>query len=421
MCLRTGVISKVYDIVVIGGGASGLFAAIAAKYHNNNLSVAILERNERVGKKILSTGNGRCNLTNENIELDRFHGENVKFAKSALLKFDKDTTLQYFMQMGIFPKTEGDKVYPNSLQASSVVDVLRLTVKSLGISEICNYECISIYKNDEIFTLKIQNGQTIAAKSVIVCAGGAAAPNLGTDGSAYKLLENFGHKLLPIYPSLVQVRCDSKLTMPMKGVKTDANVSAYVNGKFEKTEFGELLFTDYGLSGPVIFQLSRIASVGLQKKHKIVFEADIMPQVSRDEVYYHLCCRNREVPVEDFLTGMINKLCARQLLKKCGVQKFNTTAEVLSDDAIAMLADTIKSWKFEITGTNSWQQAQVTAGGICTDDFNPSTMESNLCNGLYAAGEILDIDGDCGGFNLQWAWSSGFVAGTSAAKKFDGR
>ena len=405
-----------YDIVVIGGGASGLFAAISAKYHNSKLSVAVLERNDRVGKKILTTGNGRCNITNAQITLDRYHGENVKFAKGALTKFDKDTTLEYFMQMGIYPKNVDGKIYPNSLQAASVVDVLRLTLKNLDISEICNLNCVSANKKDDVFILASQNGQTITSKKVIVCAGGAAAPKLGTDGSAYKLLQRFGHKLLPIYPSLVQVKCNPKHTTPMKGVKTDANVSVYVDGELKQTEFGELLFTDYGLSGPAVFQLSRIACVGIETGHKITFLVDIMPQASRDEVYYHLCCRNRQVPVEDFLTGMINKLCARQLLKKCGVQKFNTTAEILDDAAINKLADTIKNWEFEITGTNSWQQAQVTAGGISTRDFNPSTMESLLCKGLYAAGEILDIDGDCGGFNLQWAWSSGFVAGTQAAK-----
>lgn len=405
-----------YDIVVIGGGASGLMAAISAKYYNNDLSVAIVERNDRVGKKILSTGNGRCNFTNENIELDRYHGNNVRFAKSALSKLNKQSTIDLFLSLGVYPKIEENKLFPNSLQASSVLDVLRLKTKQLGVNEICNFYCVSLVKKDTTFILKSDNGMKISAKKVIVAVGGSAAPKLGTDGSSYKLLTKSGHTLLPVYPSLVQVKCDSKTTIPMKGVKIDASVSAYVDGLFVKKEFGEVLFTDYGLSGPAIFQLSRIASVNLSTNKKVEFKLDIMSQTSREEIYYHLCARNKDVLIEDFLTGMINKLIARQILKCCNAGKFNESAQSLNDNTLKNIADKIKCWSFEITGTNSWNQAQVTAGGISTDDFNPSTMESNICNGMYSCGEVLDIDGDCGGFNLQWAWSSGFVAGLEAAK-----
>lgn len=405
-----------YDILIIGGGASGMMAAIAAKRRCPSLSVAILERQSRVGKKILTTGNGRCNLTNASISIDRYHGENPRFAMGPLSAVDKDTTLDIFMSMGIIPKYEGDKVFPNSLQASSVVDVMRQELASLGVAEICDTMCTSVKGQKDSFAILCDGGKRFNCRRVIVCAGGCAAPKLGTDGNGYNLLKNLGHKVTRLYPSLVQVKCDPSLVVPMKGVKLDAVVRAIVDGKLCGEEFGELLFTDYGLSGPCIFQLSRIASVNVGCGNKVEFAVDIMPDMTEDELYCHLCMRNKNVPVEDFLTGAVNKLIARMLLKKCGVAKFNTTAEVISDTMLKSLAKTMKNWVFPITGTNSWQQAQVTAGGVVTDDFNPATMESYKVKGLYCAGEILDIDGDCGGFNLQWAWSGGYVAGESCAE-----
>ena len=306
-------------------------------------------------------------------------------------------------------------MFPNSLQASSVVDVMRTELASLGVAEICDTECIGIKRHNDGFALACRGGAVYNSRKVIVCVGGCAAPKLGTDGSGYKILQGMGHRLTDVYPSLVQVKCDPRLVVPMKGVKLDANVTAYVNGKCAGKEFGEILFTDYGLSGPAVFQLSRIASVHTASGDKVEFAMDIMPDMTEDELYCHLCMRNKAVPVEDFLTGAVNKLIARVLLKKCGVDKFNTTAKIIDDNMLQTMAKTMKCWHFPITGTNSWQQAQVTAGGIATDGFNPATMESCKVRGVYAAGEVLDIDGDCGGFNLQWCWSSGYVAGESCA------
>ena len=405
-----------YDILIIGGGAAGIMSAIGAKRRSSGLSVAILERLDRVGKKILTTGNGRCNLTNADISIDRYHGGNTRFAMSSLSSVDRDATLDIFMSMGIIPKYEGDKVFPNSLQASSVVDVMRRELASLGVSEICDAMCTSIKKQGDAYVITCDDGRRFNSRRVIVCTGGCAAPKLGTDGKGYELVKKFGHRVTELYPSLVQVKCEPSLVVPMKGVKLDANVTALVNGSAQRCEFGELLFTDYGLSGPCVFQLSRIASENTAIGNKVEFVVDIMPDMTEDELYCHLCMRRRDIPVEDFLTGAVNKLVARMLLKKCGVAKFNTTAEVINDDMMRSLAKTMKGWVFPILGTNSWQQSQVTAGGVVTDDINPKTMESAKTNGLYLAGEILDIDGDCGGFNLQWAWSSGYVAGECCAE-----
>ena len=408
-----------YDILVVGGGASGMMAAIAAKEENIMLSVAVAERNNRVGKKILTTGNGRCNITNKNINIKRYHGKNTDFADFSLSFMNLDKTLIFFKKLGMYPKFEDDKIYPYSLQASSVVDILRMKMAEYNISEICDFKCCDIKKENDVFVIISSDGKKIKAKRVIVCCGGKASPKCGTDGSAYKLLQKFGHKCTALYPSLVQLRSDSPNLVPMKGVKNDSLISIYVNDKFIKSEYGELLFTDYGLSGPPVFQLSRIASKACQENKSVFVTVDLMPEIDYDELVNVLKDRNKYVPVGEFLTGMINKLVGRQILKSSGIEKFNTDAQIISDDIIINIANNIKCWKFSITGTNSWDMSQVTSGGIDTEDFDSTTMESKCVKGLYAAGEILDIDGDCGGFNLQWAWSSGFVAGVNSAKSLE--
>ena len=406
---------KIYDIAVIGGGASGMIAAIAAAHTDGELSIAIAERNARVGKKILTTGNGRCNLTNTCIDISRYHGENVDFARTALAAVDYEATLAMFSSFGMYPKIEDGKVYPHSLQASSVLDMLRMELERRHIEVICGFFCVSLEKDGEKFCIS-DGERKIYAKRVIVCVGGCAAPKCGTDGKSYSLIKKFGHRLTELCPSLVQMRCSHPGLRAMKGVKCDALVRIFVDDKFIKSDYGELLFTDYGLSGPPIFQLSRIASKAIAHCKKVTVKADLMNDIGETELYYLLLMRNKDVPVEEFLIGMLNKLCARQLLRSVGVEKFNTDAGVLTDNMLKKLAHNIKNMSFAVTGTNSWDMAQVTAGGICTEKFYPSTMESKLVGGLYAAGEMLDIDGDCGGFNLQWAWSSGTVAGESCAK-----
>ena len=408
-----------YDILVIGGGASGMMAAIAAKEENIMLSVAVVERNNRVGKKILTTGNGRCNITNKNINIKRYHGKNLDFADFPLSVMDLDKTLEFFKKLGMYPKFEDDKVYPYSLQASSVVDILRMKMAEYNIAEICDFKCSDIKKENNIFLITSSDGKKIKSKRVIVCCGGKASPKCGTDGNAYKLLQRFGHKCTALYPSLVQLRSDSPHLVPMKGVKNDSLISIYVDNKFIKSEYGELLFTDYGLSGPPVFQLSRIASKACSENKNVFVTVDLMPDVEYEELVDVLKSRNKFVPVAEFLTGMTNKLVGRQILKSCGIEKFNTDSQIISDDIIIKIANCIKYWRFNITGTNSWDMSQVTAGGIVTDDFDSKTMESEFVDGLYAAGEILDVDGDCGGFNLQWAWSSGYIAGRSCAKSLE--
>lgn len=412
---------KNVDIAVAGGGAAGFAAAICAAQSNKDLKIAIFEKGTRVGRKILATGNGRCNLSNKDLSLERYHGNDKDFAVPALTEYNFEKTMIFFEQIGIMPaELEDGKVYPMGLQASAVVDMLRLKAKSKGIFEITDFEVAKIKPVNEGFIISEKNGDTVKAKRVIVCTGGKAAPEFGTDGQAYKLVTELGHKLTQTFPALVQLKCDTKRVRALKGVKLMGTATLSCGGKAVKKEYGEVMFTEYGLSGPPIFQLSREASERLNKGNKdIKIKIDLIPKYEFYEIESILTERRKnlsDIECENFLNGMLNKQIARQILKESDESlKLNQLCSKISDKTIKVLANKIKGWEFEVTGTNPWKNAQVTAGGIATRDINEKTMESKKVKGLYLAGEILDIDGDCGGFNLQWAWSSGFTAGKSAA------
>ena len=417
---------KNIDIAVIGGGAAGFASSICAAKEVKGLKIAIFEKGSRVARKILATGNGRCNISNKNLSMDRYHGENVSFAEFALTQFDFDKTMEFFTKIGVLPtELEEGKVYPMSLQAASVVDMLRIEAQRLGILEVVDFEVKEINYAGGKFEIKSSSGAKVNAKKVILCTGGKAAPELGTDGSAYKLAQNFGHKLTPLFPALVQLKCNPVRVRALKGVKLMGVASLVKDNKTMQKEYGEVMFTDYGLSGPPIFQLSRKTSELLNKGNKnIKIKVDLTPEYSFMQIEDILFQRRKDlsdVSAENFLNGMLNKQIARQILKESDeTLKLNVPSKSITDKTIKTLAGKIKGWEFEVIGTNPWKNAQVTAGGVETDYVNPETMESKLVKGFYMAGEILDVDGDCGGFNLQWAWSSGFAAGKNAALSIKG-
>lgn len=394
------------DIAVIGGGASGLAAAVAAA--RAGACVTVCERGKRVGKKILATGNGRCNMTNTGASIDDYHGHDTAFMEHAISTFWVGETLDLFSELGILPRfEENGKVYPYSQTASSVLDVLRRETDRLGVETLCGFDVSSAEKRGHCFTVSAYDGRVCKAKRVIIACGGKAAPDLGSNGSGYELLSSFGHRITPLSPSLVQIRTEQDTVRKLKGIKLDARVT--VNGR---SETGELLFTDYGLSGPPVFSVSSYID-GADKA-----SLDIMPEYSFSDIYTILTDRRRTlgwVPLEDFFTGMLNKRVGQALLKSVGAAPLSREAKTLSDSELKRIVSAIKSWDFRIEGTKSWNNAQVTRGGAETKDFDPVTMESRLAKGLYACGEVLDIDGDCGGYNLQWAWSSGYIAGNAAA------
>ena len=299
-------------------------------------------------------------------------------------------------------------MYPYSDQASAVLDVLRFRLDSLGVKIVTSFEVEKVKKKKSGFNVISYNGQSEYADNVIVATGGKAAPNLGSKGVGYEILESFGHKVTELSPSLVQIKTETDVVKKLKGIKLNANVSL---GNFK--EYGEVLFTEYGLSGPAVFSLSS------RLKNQKTISLDIMSEYSEDELYNMISVRmyqNPKIMLENFFVGMFNKRVGQALLKYCGIEPLSRYAVTLGEKEIRRICSTIKKWNFKITGTMSWNNAQVTKGGVITDDFNPNTMESKLVNGLYATGEVLDIDGDCGGYNLQWAWSSGYLAGISVGK-----
>ncbi len=394
-------------VAVVGGGASGLTAAIFAA--ENNSHVTIYEGSERVGRKILATGNGRCNLTNLNADIENYYGKNVDFISYAKSKFWVNETLAFFESLGILTKVEGNgKVYPYSDQASAVLDVLRFKAEEKRVEVITSFEVCKVIKRKNEFEMISFDGRKAYADKVIIATGGKAAPYLGTKGVGYEILNSFGHRVTKLRPSLVQMKTETDVVRKLKGIKLNAEVSLE-----SYKEYGEVLFTEYGLSGPAVFSLS--SRLDNQK----VISLDIMPEYKKEQVLDIInlrICQNPKHTLENFFVGILNKRVGQALMKFSGIEPLSRYAVTLSADEINRLCDTIKQWDFNIVGTMSWNNAQVTKGGVCTTDFDPKTMESKLVKGLYASGEVLDIDGDCGGYNLQWAWSSGFLAGSSAGK-----
>ena len=398
--------SNKLNIAVIGGGASGLFAAISAK--NENTDVTIYEKEKRVGRKILATGNGRCNMTNTTASYNDYHSLDIKFIYPTIERFWVDQTLDFFENIGILWKEEDDgKVYPYSDTASAVLDVLRQKLEKSGVITECEFGVKKIKKQNNQFIIEDKNGNRKRADRVIIATGGMAGAQLGSDGSGYKILEGFGHKITKLYPSLVQIRTETDTVKKLKGIKVNAKVSV---GDKEKT--GEVLFTDYGISGPPVFWLSSY----IEGEKEIAL--DIMPEYSYTDISDMITKRVNtlgDIPLEDFFVGMLNKRVSQALLKHIGVEPLSRLASSLSRKEIQAISSIIKNFKLQVKGTSTWNNAQVTKGGADVSQFNADTMESKLVKGLYCCGEVLDVDGDCGGYNLQWAWSSGYIAGIYAS------
>ncbi len=399
-------------VAVIGGGAAGIFAALAA---SGDAEVTIYEKNDRVGKKILSTGNGRCNLSNTDANMSNYHGADVEFIKYVADSFWVEETLESFSRMGLLYKVEeGGKVFPYSNSAASVLDVLRSALERKNVSFEYGFEVRDVSKRNGVFLLTSYDGKTAEADRAVVTTGGKACPSSGSNGSGYAILQSFGHRITEIFPSLVQIKLKNDVLKPLNGLKINGTISVKSGKETVRRETGEILFTDYGFSGPAAFAVSRVVG---EKRH-CVAGIDMMPEYGYSEIC-EMLCRARKImtEAEELFKGIMQKRIGQLMIKNVLGIKMNSDIKQITDSDIKRIAAKVKNFEVETDGTMSWNNAQVTAGGALTEQFDKKTMQSKLVSGLYAAGEVLDIDGDCGGYNLQWAWASGYTAGKNAAKE----
>ena len=394
-------------VVVIGGGASGIMAALTAAENREN-RVILLERQQRIGRKLLATGNGRCNLSNTGAAPDHYHGEQADFAASALAKFPPRDTLDYFGKLGLLTVEEyGGRVYPLSNSANSVLDVLRFALEKARVELRCACPARRILRQDAGYSVVTDEG-SIGADFLIVACGGAAGAKLGGVSDGYELLKPLGHKRTALRPSLVQILTAPDYPRALKGVRAQAVVRLFAGESLLGESRGELQFTEAGVSGPAAFDLSRAAAAGGEG---LTLHADFLPDgagafallVARREIF-------PEQPASELFTGMLHNRLGRMLVKYAGLEAARPLGS-LTDRELSRAARACTDFTLPVRGTEGFDNAQVTAGGIRTAGFNPETLESWFMPGLFVCGELLDVDGDCGGYNLQWAWASGRLAG----------
>lgn len=399
-------------IAIIGGGASGMAAALAAS-ENPHADILLLERQARVGRKLLATGNGRCNLTNLYISPDHYHGEDPKFAWQVISTFSQEDAMKRFRDLGLYLTVEpSGRVYPYSEQANSVVDVLRFALCRKNIQVVTGQEVKRIRKQQGGFRIDCEEKSRFFDKVIVAC-GGLAGTKLGGSLSGYRLLRDMGHGVTGLRPALVQLKSDWGACPSLKGVRANCHVQILNDGTLHRQSTGEVQFTQYGVSGPAIFEVSRDACQGTGAW---LCRMDFVPELSLDDLMTVLERRKAtDLPAQELLTGVLHNRLGRVLTAQSGISLTQPIRE-LTHEELEMVCRTVKTLTISLTQPMGMDAAQVTAGGVRTAEFDPSTMESRLVPGLYACGEVLDVDGDCGGYNLQWAWSSGYVAGHSAGE-----
>lgn len=401
-----------YGVTVIGGGASGLLAAITAKKHAPDCRVLLVEKNDRVAKKLAVTGNGQCNITNSRFDRDCYHGDSA-LAEALISDFPPEAQLKAFSEMGlpIVFKADG-RAYPMSLQATSAVDALRFSADEAGVETVCGFCVEKIARKPFGFELFSDDGRSVSSKTLILACGGEAGGKLGSR-SGYELLASLGHKITPVHPAIVQLRSSDDYLKALKGIKVTARLTANWDGGKKTGEVGDLLFCDYGISGPTVLFLSSYYRGG---RHFTV-TADLLPELTERELEAVLeqkisSCPKR--PSGELLSGILQSRLAATLLRLVGISTALPMSELNASD-IKKTVSRVKKFEISINGTRELRDAQVTSGGADTAEFTDRLMSKRV-SGLFACGELLNVDGNCGGFNLSFAWASGRAAGAAAAE-----
>lgn len=399
-------------IGIIGGGASGMAAALAAA-EQPGVQVVLMERQARLGRKLQATGNGRCNLTNLHAGQQGYHGDRPEFAREAIASFGPQETLAWFRKLGLFTVAEpSGRVYPYSDQANSVVDVLRFALERPNIQVKLGFEVEKVKKTPDGFLVESKQ-EHLSCDRLIVACGGLAGTKLGGSMAGYQLLRSLGHRCTRLRPTLVQLKAAWGGIAGLKGVRANCHAAIYRGETLWSESTGELQFTEYGLSGPVMFEISRDACQGLGPWH---CRLDFLPEVPESVLQEELLRRRQgDLPASELLTGILHNRLGRVLTQAARISLSRQVAQ-LGEAELFQVAQTVKDFDVALKEPMGMDSAQVTAGGMVTAEFDEQTMESRLVPGLYACGEVLDIDGDCGGYNLQWAWSSGRLAGLSAGR-----
>lgn len=401
-----------YDVIIIGAGASGLMAAAAAA--SKGARVALLEHKDDIGKKILATGNGRCNFTNTDMSVNKFHGSKA-LIKNGLSQFNYSDTICFFKELGIPAYDNAGYIYPNSKQAASVVAAFRMELMRLHVDVKTGINITDIKPADDRTGYCIQTDKgSFKSKRLIIACGLTASPKLGSDGSLFRQIEALGHHIQKPLPALCGFSCDGLNFKKITGVRCDATVASVIDGQMTEQNTGELQLADYGISGIPVFQISSLMSRALDKGQMVEVIIDFLPAFSDDELNGYIKDRiitttdNRSL--NEMLNGLLNNKLLLELIHKSGVSP-DKKGRLLTDDDCKSLTRSIKHTAVSVKKPRGVEFAQVCAGGIYTKEIDVRTLESKIHPGLYFCGELLDVDGICGGYNLQWAWTSGYIAG----------
>lgn len=408
------------NIAIVGAGAAGLMAGITAKRQNKDLNIDIFDINSGIGKKILASGNGRCNISNANCKIENYIGENPNFVSQSLKEFDFKAFEKFCKSIGLLLDIKPDgKVYPLSNEAKSVVNLLQRAIESLKINLILNTKIVDIKKEGNKFLLKSEDKIFKNYDKVLISSGLGAAPQLKATEDGLNIAQSFGHSFNITYPSLVGLHTDFEQNSKIQGVKKESLVSLYIDGQKEYEIKGDILFTKYGVSGFAILDISQYAVYPLSLYQDVSISINLFPEQNKNEVLGMVESIFKSLPEEkaqNLLIGIVSNKLAPILLDICKIDK-ESKARNINAKQIRAIVNTLTNWRMKIIGTQGFKHAEASGGGVRVDEVDNKTYESKKCKGLYLAGEVLDIVGNRGGYNLQFAWASGFLVGKSIIKK----